>query len=194
MGFDVHSQFLHEEELFKAIHTNDWKADTTRSILVNFMGSQDPDIRRKVLDNIRPLFLKKDRQDATNKSWFWHEYSDASPGGIGPLEFIDILQDSAFTLCPPGYSLITHRPYEALLNGSIPVLNSNELDLYDIGLADGINCIAVDGNRWPACLVKLAKVEEEKVRAMRRNIKAIFGELLNYEASARRMCRRLGVV
>jgi hypothetical protein len=194
VGFDVHSQFLHEEELFKAIHTNDWKTDASRSILVNFMGSQDPDIRRNVLDSVRSLFLKHDNKDAKNKSWFWHEYSDASPGGIGPDEFIDILHNSDFTLCPPGYSLITHRPFEALLNGSIPVLNSNELDLYDIGIADGINCIVVYDNQWSACLEKLATIEEEKIRIMRQNIKTMFAKLLNYEASAQRMCRRLGVV
>ena len=63
---------------------------------------------------------------------FWHEYSDASPIGLDPAEFVRRLTDSDFTLCPRGYSRVTHRPVEALLRGSVPVIAADEIDLYGI--------------------------------------------------------------
>src|SRR5437667_1795893 len=46
VGFDVHSQFLHDEELCHAIHARDWHPDARRPILANFLGCRDPDTRQ----------------------------------------------------------------------------------------------------------------------------------------------------
>src|SRR5262249_11331145 len=123
IGFDVHSQFLHDHRMFQTIHALDWSPETKRPILASFLGSRDPAVRESILAGVRHLFrsdLAPTREGA--KRMYWHEYSDAAPNGVAPEEFVKVLTQSDFTLCPRGYSLVTHRPIEALLRGSIPVL------------------------------------------------------------------------
>jgi hypothetical protein len=128
-----------------------------------------------------------------DKTWYWHEYSDSSPGGLSRQEFLNILSHSDFTLCPLGYSLITHRPLEALLRGSIPVLNSNELDLYAIDLEDGINCIAVPQGSWRTTITKIMTINEKTITNMRKTIYSMSKSFLNYSTSSKNMRKRLGV-
>ena len=194
LGFDVHSQFLHSEELFRAIHAQDWDPAAPRPIRVNFLGCRDPDVRGRILDEIRPLFQRKDGDPAgPDKPRFWHEYTNASPVGLDPREFLTILTRSDFTLCPRGYSLVTHRPLEALLRGSIPVLSARELDLYGIELADGENCVAVPDGRWPETIRELGQIDEPRLIRMRSRIRAMFDASLSYDAVARRLRACLGV-
>lgn len=196
VGFDVHSHFLHDETAFRAIHALDWDVESPRPILANFLGSLDPVSRRRILDGVRPFFLGSDGRGFLqngNKSLFWHEYTDARPDTLEPLEFLRVLSRSDFTLCPPGYSLVTHRPMEALLRGSIPVLHARELDLYDIGLADGVNCIAVRAGSWPETLARVQGMAEDTIVGIRQNIHAMLKNLLQYDVSSRRMLIRLGM-
>jgi hypothetical protein len=196
VGFDVHSQFLHDETAFRAIHALDWDVESPRPILANFLGSLDPVSRRQILDSMRPFFLGSDSRvflQNDNKTLYWHEYTDAKPDTLEPLEFLRVLSRSDFTLCPPGYSLVTHRPMEALLRGSIPVLHARELDLYDIGLADGVNCIAVRAGGWPEALVRLQNLDESTIVGMRRNVQTLLKDRLQYGISSKRMLARLGV-
>ena len=123
----------------------------------------------------------------------WHEYSDAAAIGLDPAEFVKVLSDSDFTLCPRGYSRVTHRPIEAMLRGSIPVLSVDELDLYGIALKDGENCVAVRGGRWREAVEGLAHVREAEIVHMRTTIHAMFDEFLNYPAMAKRIRARVGV-
>jgi hypothetical protein len=195
LGFDVHSQFLHSEELFRMIHAQDWDPAANRPILVNFLGCSDPDVRARMLDEIRPLVRGNDGEPAgeLRKPTFWHEYTNASPIGLDPREFLTILTRSDFTLCPRGYSLVTHRPIEALLRGSIPVLSGREIDLYGIDLADGENCIAVADGRWPDAIRELARIDEHRLARMRGTVRAMFDGQLCYDAVARRLRAGLGV-
>lgn len=195
-GFDVHSQFLHSEQAFGKIHTCNWKPETPRPILANFLGSQDPAERTRILDSVRPLFLQggcASLAGRRGKRMHWTEYSDSAPVGLGATEFLDILKDSDFTLCPRGYSLVTHRPLEALLKGSIPVLAAGELDLYDYGLEDRRNCIAVKGETWRDTVAALVDVDDNEVTGMRQNIYAMRDDKLCYKAAAERMRGRLGL-
>ena len=166
-----HPQFLENRASFKYIHGYNWQTQAERPILANFLGSKDPRIRERVLDSIPPMLAPDGARDSTarpGKQWFWHEYTDAAPGGLGPLEFVDLLTNSDFTLCPPRYSLVTHRPIEALLRDSIPVLNANELDIYAIGLADGVNCIAAPIGDWSTVIDRLLAIDQDRIAAMRR--------------------------
>ena len=195
-GFDVHSQFLHDAALFGIIHSRDWDPDLRRPILVNFLGCQDPEARKRILDSMRHMFRSTNQGPIpaiTTKAVFWHEYSDAAPVGLGSIEFVQKLSSSDFTLCPRGYSVVTHRPIEALLRGSIPVVSSNELDLYGVDLEDAANCVAVSDEDWPGAIQRLARMKETEIIAMRRNIYAMFNEHLNYEALSKRIRTRLGV-
>lgn len=193
VGFDVHSKFLQDEALFRAIHTPDWEDGAQRPYRANFLGSRDPDRRRRILASVEPYFERAAPAMDPPQGMYWHAYSDAEPAALGPEAFMQVLTGSDFTLCPPGYSLVTHRPVEALLRGSVPVLNADEIDLYDLDLRDGENCIAVEGGRWPEAMQRLLGMDQERVRAMRRNIRALLPERVQYEALARDMCRRLGV-
>ena len=196
IGFDVHSKFLSNQEAFGLIHTADWDIEAQRPILTNFLGSRDPKRRACIVDSVQPYFSQPSRETPsfqTKKTMFWHMFSDASPNSLGTTEYLDVLVRSDFTLCPPGYSLVTHRPLEALLRGSIPVLHSNELDLYDIGLQDGVNCISVAPEQWPAAIERLSQLDEDTLVAMRRNIFSMIEDRLNYPASSKRMRIRLGL-
>jgi hypothetical protein len=196
VGFDAHSQFIHDDELFRAMHARDWDPNARRPILANFLGSQDPEIRKRVLDSVRPLFQSEPRAShpgASNKSMRWHEYSDAAAIGLAPSEFVQVLSNSDFTLCPRGYSLVTHRPIEALLRGSIPVLSKDELDLYGVELKDGQNCISVQDGRWRQTVERLAQIPEPEIARMRARIHAMFDDFLNYPAMARRIRARVGM-
>jgi hypothetical protein len=196
VGFDAHSQFIHDENLFRAMHARDWDPGIRRPILANFLGSQDPEFRKRVLDSVRSFFQPEGGSSSTlasHKSMRWHEYSDAAAIGLDPAEFVRVLSDSDFTLCPRGYSRVTHRPIEAMLRGSIPVLSVDELDLYGIALKDGENCIAVQGGRWREAVEGLACVREAEIARMRTNIHAMFDEFLNYPAMAKRIRARVGV-
>jgi hypothetical protein len=123
----------------------------------------------------------------------WRAYSDAQPAALSPDEFLKVLTESDFTLSPPGYSLVTHRPVEALLRGSIPVLNAGELDLYDLGLADGVNCIAVPPGGWPAAMERITGMSDTDIFAMRRNVQAMLANRVAYPALSRDMSQRLGL-
>ena len=195
VGFDVHSHFLHRADQFEAMHARDWDAATTRPYLVNFLGSQDPAVRKAILDAVRAQFHGADgsaRVVRPGKAMYWHEYSDARPAGLPPTEFVAMLSRSDFTLCPRGYSRITHRPMEAMLRGSIPVLDAGELDLYGIELADGHNCIAVRGGRWLEAIERIVALPEVAIRHMRENLLAMRAAL-EYRQVARGICARLGI-
>jgi hypothetical protein len=196
VGFDPHSQFVHNRELSRAMYARDWNPDARRPILANFLGSRDPEIRKRALDSVRALFQPGDgsaRSVGSGKSMRWHEYSDAAPTGLDPREFITVLSDSDFTLCPRGYSLVTHRPIEALLRGSIPVVSEDELDLYGVELKDGENCVSVRDGSWRETVERLARMEESEIRRIRANIAAMFGEFLAYPAMAKRIRARVGM-
>jgi hypothetical protein len=195
-GFDVHSKFLSDPDAYRMIHSVDWQSKEKRPILANFLGCRDPKRREYIVDSVRPLFFDEDGETprrSSGKTMYWHEYSDARPSALGLTEYLNILTQSDFTLCPPGYSLITHRPLEAMLRGSIPVLNANELDLYDIGLQDGVNCVAADPDNWPSAMERLINMDENDIVGMRENIRSMIPEYLDYPASSRRMRIRLGV-
>lgn len=189
VGFDAHSKFLQDAVLFDAIHARDWRSDAVRPLRANFLGSRDPAVRGRILDSVESYF--KTSEDGPRMAW--HAYSDAQPAALGPEDFLRVLTDSDFTLSPPGYSRVTHRPVEALLRGSIPVLNADELELYDLGLADGVNCVAVRPGGWPAAMERIVRMDAAAISGMRRNIEAMLDGRVAYPALARDMSRRLGL-
>lgn len=196
VGFDAHSKFLQDEALFKALHGQDWVVETRRPFLANFLGSRDPQVRERILGSVEPYFSRHgivEGGQVQGKSMRWLAYSDAQPAALSGQEFLAVLTDSDFTLSPPGYSLVTHRPVEALLRGSIPVLNADELDLYDLDLRDGVNCIAVPAGGWPAAMERMLAKDEAEIQAMRRNIAALVPARVDYAPLARDISRRLGV-
>jgi hypothetical protein len=189
VGFDAHSKFLQDDALFRAIHREDWSRDAVRPYRANFVGSRDPDARGRILDSVESQFVGP----GSVPRMVWHAYSDAKPAALSPLEFLQVLTDSDFTLAPPGYSLVTHRPVEALLRGSIPVLHTSELDLYDLQLTNGVNCIAVPPGAWPAAIRRIVAMDQGEIVAMRHRVLQTMRERVTYSALARAMAGRLAV-
>jgi len=197
VGFDAHSKFLQDSTLFEALHAQDWMVDAPRSVLVNFVGSRDPAERGRILDSVHRFFVSPSSQAVDReppKTMLWRAYSDAEPAAaLAATEFIDVLGRSDFTLAPRGYSLVTHRPVEALLRGSIPVLSRTELDLYDLDLADGVNCLAAPPNAWPETMERIIAMSEREIINMRQNVRVLVQGKVNYDALARDIGRRLGM-
>jgi len=196
LGFNIHSAFMDDEYKFTYIQKQDWKPAATRPYSINFMGSQDPDRRKRIIDNIRPLFVASEQstnKNSTHKANVWNEFSDEKPNALEPIEFVDVLSNSDFTLCPPGYSLITHRLIESLLRGSIPILNEYELDIYNIGLKDGINCISAVSDNWHATTERCFAMEEKEIIAIRQNISSLVKKHLLYPVSSKEMRNRLSI-
>ncbi|MGQ9671036.1 MAG: hypothetical protein ACUVWY_12885 [Desulfosoma sp.] len=137
---DVHSQFLVDPQRSDALLHTPWGPEKPRPVRISFLGCLDPKNRRGFLSSLRPLFR--------NPDMYWHEYTDSAEAGVTAQEYLKLLSDSDFTLCPPGYSLMTHRPLEALLRAAIPIMNEGELCLYGIELKDKVNCVAVKNHRW----------------------------------------------
>lgn len=196
VGFDVHSKFLQDPSLFDAMHARDWDAGTRRPTLANFLGSRDPIERERTLESVEAYFTQPGDALQTKhpgKRMHWVAYTDAQPAALSAQEFMAALTESDFTLAPPGYSLVTHRPVEALLRGSIPVLNANELALYDLDLVDGLNCIAVPEGGWPDAMKRIIAMNEANIVRMRQQILGMLPEKVDYSALARDISRRLGV-
>jgi hypothetical protein len=178
------------------MHARDWTVETRRPTLANFLGSRDPQLRERILASVEPFFAhagKAPPQGAPGKRMRWLAYTDAQPAALSAQEFLAALTESDFTLAPPGYSRVTHRPVEALLRGSIPVLNADELDLYELGLVDGVNCVAVPAGGWPDAMRRIIAMDEADIRRMRRHVLAMLPEKVDYAALARDISRRLGV-
>lgn len=196
VGFDVHSKFLQDEGLFDSMHARDWDADRRRTNLANFLGSRDPEVRERILASVERYFTEPGdamQKYHPGKRMRWLAYTDAQPAALSAQEFLDALTESDFTLAPPGYSRVTHRPVEALLRGSIPVLNADELDLYDLGLVDGVNCIAVPAGGWPDAMNRIFTMDEHGIRRMRRHILTMLPQKVDYAPLARDISCRLGV-
>ena len=184
-GFDVHSQFLVDPQLFKAMFHNAWDPQKPRTFRVSFLGCLDPRHRRDFLPALRPLFSKP--------NMYWHEYTNSDGAGVSAQDCVHLLTDSDFVLCPPGYSLVTHRPLEALLRGAIPILNEAELDLYGIALEDQVNCWAVKHHGWKEAIRHVRDLPWEKVLSMRCRIHEM-QDHIQYEKTSLAMCQRLGVL
>jgi hypothetical protein len=192
IGFDTHSIFLHDKDCNDYMFDSSWRPETNRTISIR---------RSKILGGIRHIFDEADNTSSprcagveARKKLYWHEYTDANGGNLMPKAFVDVLTNSDFTLCPPGHYLLTHRPVEALVRGCLPILNEDELEIYDMSLQDGINCIAVKDNDWQGTVRRAMNIDEEEIKNMRRAVKEMESNYLTDDAIARRIRERIGLV
>lgn len=192
VGFDVHSKFLHVDSLFRQIHTLDWAVGGRRPIRVSFVGSRDPGRRGAALDQIDRFLDASGARARHADRIMWRVYSDAEPGALPESEFVDILSNSDFTLAPPGHSLITHRPIEALLRGSIPIMNAAEAPLYEIRLRDGENCLLVRNGDWAAAVSRALDMSEDEIARMRAAALAMHDSKLRYDVLSKAIACRVG--
>jgi len=98
-----------EEELIK--HSRKW-LDKPLSLLALFQRDSEKPERGILLDHLEPMrtcVVKSNHRLSESESWILHG-------------------DAAFVLCPQGRGIDTHRLYEALALGSVPVVLTSTLD------------------------------------------------------------------
>ena len=70
-----------------------------------------------------------------NASWITKvRHSIEEPGPLSRDNYVRVLQDHHFVACPPGHGFDTHRVWEVLVAGSIPVVVSTPMDSMYEGL------------------------------------------------------------
>lgn len=185
IGFDVHSKFLCDKGLNKKMFNFNWKPKDKRKYLFNFIGNKKPFERERMIDKIKTILPKN-----IICKWVLVDDNDKKRG-ISGSEYIKILEDSDFTLCPPGYSNISHRVIEALCKGSIPILNEKEAKYYDINLKNGFNCIVVRKNNWQEAVNKAIKMNIKEKEKIRRNILEMKDNFLNEKINAKRLRNKM---
>ncbi len=198
LGIDVHSNFLINEDLNKAMFAFEWSPQAKRKYKFNFIGNRNPSQRIQILELIKAsldTLQKKQIKGFDNSDCVWIEYGDepGTPRGVPPLKFMEYLVESDFTLCPLGYSKLTHRVIEALVKGSIPLLNEAELSLYDIDLKDGVNCIAVKDGNWDQALERAVRMPTSEIHKIRTQIKSMENSFLSEEAFSNSLRRKMGL-
>ncbi|MCL6435187.1 MAG: hypothetical protein K6T90_13425 [Leptolyngbyaceae cyanobacterium HOT.MB2.61] len=194
MGIDVHSNFLDNPDLLLKMFAFEWKPEVTRKYRLNFIGNRKPQFRTELINTIKSYLISQNLWNSSE--YLWIEYGD-EPGekrGVPPAEFIHYLTESDFTLCPPGYAKLTHRVIEALVRGSIPVLHTEELELYDSHLQDQINCLAVHHSNWVKAIDQLIHMPESKIVQIRSSILAMKEDILSNEAFSRKLGTKMGLV
>jgi hypothetical protein len=192
VGFDAHSKFLHDDTLYRQIHDKNWDASSPRPLRLNFVGSRDPQRRGEAVDQVARFLMTSVSKPDREARVMWKAYSDEKPEALPECEFVEILTKSDFTLAPPGYSLITHRPIEAMLRGSIPILNESEAPIYEVGLRDGENCLLVRNDHWSDAVSRALQASQGEIKRMRQNILRIRNACLDYPTLSAAICRRLG--
>ena len=194
LGFDAHSNFFDDAELYKEIFSFAWDVETSRAYRVNFIGNRNPQSRILILQDIKAYLNSTTHDNPTLKERvLWIEYGDNSGEmrGVAPRLYLDHLTQSDFTLCPHGYIKLTHRVIEALLRGSIPVLEIEDLELYDLGLQHQFNCIAIFNCNWKEGMDLILSMKEKEIHKIRSNIKLMKHDYLSDRLMSKHMTDRL---
>lgn len=191
IGFDVHSEFLEYKKLKSLMFAFEWMPQVSRKFKINYMGNINPQTRAQIIKKIKSFL------DESNLKFkvLWIDYGNriSETRGVPPEKYIEYLSESDFTLCPPGYERVTHRVIEALVRGSIPVINEDELYLYDMNLQNEVNCIAVKDGDWIAAIQKILSIKDNQLIQMRYNILAMKEKYLLPEVAAKRLRQKMGL-
>lgn len=97
---------------FWAISTDRKSPKPERTYKANFLGQSNGELRRNI------KYAIKDRP-----GYFW------SDDRVPEQQYLDVLADSWFTLCPRGGGLNSYRFFESIQVGSIPVLFADDVYL-----------------------------------------------------------------
>jgi hypothetical protein len=141
-----------------------------RDLLWSFAGTLHGD-RKKAID----LF----KDERPNKIHACSGFGAAD--GLGTKEYVEMLQESVFALCPSGQdSMDSFRIYEALEAGCIPITleNSEQFKLYPSywnGVFRGENYIPfILGKTWEDCLKQVKMMREIDIESLNNTINKIW--------------------
>jgi hypothetical protein len=198
IGYDVHSNFFESDVLFEKMFAFQWNPEAKRKYRFNFIGNRKPPARNEIINAIKSYLAQHQLFPVPldGSELIWLEYGDdlGEKRGVPPTEYLDLLGESDFTLSPPGYGKMTHRTMEALIQGSIPILNEDELELYDINLQDSVNCIAVKDGNWQGAMQRAIDMPLSQVIQMRLNILTMKDAYLSDAACNKRLGSKMGLL
>lgn len=86
------------------------RAARDKWLYVNFRPQTNPSVRKPIADHFRRL-----------ASQAWVTFRDPEPKGKSSI-YLHEMGEHRFVLCPPGNGIDTHRTWEALATGAIPVV------------------------------------------------------------------------
>jgi len=160
-----------------------YNVSSKRAYLASFMGSRSPVRRSEIIDRLEHEFLK-DRVLNVAKQWrsgpdvsldhptiFWHVSTPENPARVPFDSYVQILDESYFCFCLPGFTGTCNRTLEAIYRGAIPAISSTEKDRYDIPLVDNENCILVRKDRWDEAYRRIRTMGPIQIRRMRERLK-----------------------
>ena len=195
LGTTVHPKIHRNQKLSALAFESPLHVDGRRRYLWSFMGRGAPARRERILRRLMEAPEISGQHPLRHAEAFWRIYGSGFPETEGMItrDYLHLLRDSDFALCPPGAKRTTHRVVEALVCGSVPVLHADDLVLYEIGLRDGENCIAVEGEDWVAALHRIAGMHVDQKTGMRSRIEQLRARHLMPKAWALDLRARMGL-
>jgi exostosin family protein len=159
-----------------------YNVSSERAYLASFMGSRNPVWRAEIVDLLEQRFSKdrdlrvaKECRDRLNgrldlPTVFWHVSTPGNPARIPFGTYAQILDESYFCLCLPGFTGTCSRTIEAIYRGAIPAVSSTEKDRYDIPLIDNANSILVRNNGWDEAFRRIRTMDPIQISRMRERL------------------------
>jgi hypothetical protein len=205
IGCGPHPRYFHEEGICKMLYSS-WDLMTQRPIKFNFLGTEAPARRKNILNDIRHCLANTVKPNiqiinsyhSMNRGDNLLALIRATPIDKDiprpPEEYLQLLSDSDFTLCIPGYTIWSCRPYESLLRGSVPILDEREKRNYlDIELVDKKNCILVYHENWPRAIKYALELNQLQIVEMRRSVQITVESSINLVSWSRTLMQKMGV-
>lgn len=167
IGPGFHQMFFLDPKLKKSIYSESLLSG--RRFLYNFVGSKSNGARKNLIPEIEHALksqgwnLDTHRIKPYQPSAYWWAYERSSES-LSAMEYLKLLDQSYFTLCLPGVAGTTERVCEAILRGSIPVLNKSEVPFYRLPLVNKKNAIFIDNaNEWCAAINYIESLSQKEL-------------------------------
>jgi len=150
-------------------------ANAEREHRICFVGCTQPPERAVRLEQCRRALA------GAEKKTYWLDYGGVEtrkgPTGLDPMQYLDVLSNTDFCISPPGWGdQYTHRTIEAIIRGSIPIIEDPER--YELEFRDHENCIIATATDWGAAVRATLDISEREVQRMRRNVLALRADRL----------------
>lgn len=184
-GVPVHQQFLAGGG---GRLTSSIPPSGSRSIGFNIQGSLSSPFRASLALAISERYSDAIREPLVPATALIYDQCDPVPRERSM--YIDTLDASWFTVCPPGMTVTTHRPVEAAFRGSIPILSRIEAEHHTVPFEHKQNCLLVacseSVSSWMQAIeVALSMPTEERAQisqAARESAEAALGTEFRFPA------------
>lgn len=126
MGFRDH-QYTSHKVLSDVLNDTSKPSTKTTLCLINFLVANNGDERSKARDAFKdaPWATKSDYMNFNASKSLSHNDPETMKARV---EYYAQLKSTKFVICPPGAGMDTHRVYETLYFGGIPIIKTSFLD------------------------------------------------------------------